>query len=280
MADLSGLLGVISGGLRGYSTGAGLDLAAKLREQAALDQLAMQKFREQEDIRRETDRIGFERKQQVVDEARRESLVEQLTGVLSQAGGVGLDVDKVYAGGLDAFSNDDLTASIAGIGGAVSAKQQQAADIASRQKMEFEGLQEARRQAESGSLIESRGASAEASRALAEERRRPDEQKSSADIYKQSQMIDDVSNQFNKEYQAQIRILQDKYAYDTDGVPDSELEAAREKAWEATKEYFSRLGIDLPDKEGEEVKITGAGTRAMGLDGETSDKLRAIWDEL
>jgi hypothetical protein len=53
MADLSGLLGVISGGLRGYSTGAGLDLAAKLREQAALDQLAMQKFREQEDIRRE-----------------------------------------------------------------------------------------------------------------------------------------------------------------------------------------------------------------------------------
>jgi hypothetical protein len=61
MADLSGLLGVISGGLRGYSTGAGLDLAAKLREQAALDQLAMQKFREQEDIRRETDRIGFER---------------------------------------------------------------------------------------------------------------------------------------------------------------------------------------------------------------------------
>jgi hypothetical protein len=158
----------------------------------------MQKFREQEDIRRETDRIGFERKQQVVDEARRESLVEQLTGVLSQAGGVGLDVDKVYAGGLDAFSNDDLTASIAGIGGAVAAKQQQAADIASRQEMEFEGLQEARRQAESGSLIESRGASAEASRALAEERRRPDEEKSSTDIYKQSQMIDDISNQFNK----------------------------------------------------------------------------------
>jgi hypothetical protein len=221
----------------------------------------MQKFREQEDIRRETDRIGFERKQQVVDDARRESLVEQLTGVLSQAGGVGLDVDRVYAGGLDAFSNDDLTASIAGIGGAVAAKQQQAADIASRQEMEFEGLQEARRQAESGSLIESRVASAEASRALAEERRRPDEEKSSTDIYKQSQMIDDISNQFNKEYQG-------------------ELEAAREKAWEATKEYFSRLGIDLPDKEGEEVKITGAGTRAMGLDGETSDKLRAIWDEL
>jgi hypothetical protein len=44
MADFSGLLGVLAGGLSGYSTGAGLDLAAKLREQAAMDELAVQKY--------------------------------------------------------------------------------------------------------------------------------------------------------------------------------------------------------------------------------------------
>ena len=59
-----GLLSAIGGGLSGYSSGSGLDLAMKLREQAALDELAVKKYQQFADIRGQEEQARWKSQQE------------------------------------------------------------------------------------------------------------------------------------------------------------------------------------------------------------------------
>ena len=93
MADLSGLLGVISGGLRGYSTGAGLDLAAKLREQAAMDELAVQKYGQFQDIREQGIIAEEDRKQQLLQQEQHKANIANILSNLPTAREAGVTLE-------------------------------------------------------------------------------------------------------------------------------------------------------------------------------------------
>jgi hypothetical protein len=91
MADFSGLLGVLAGGLSGYSTGSGLDLAAKLREQAALDEMAVQKYQQFSDIRGQAEKQDWQMKQEALNTANLQAKLGSIMELAPQLDPLGIE---------------------------------------------------------------------------------------------------------------------------------------------------------------------------------------------
>ena len=197
---LSGKLPVITGALQGISSARGLDLARKLREQAALDELAVDKFRQQEQIKeglfRETERQRFERDQALVTPQDRAGVLEA-AGMFTEAGGElppGFDVGSIVTqeGILEAF--------IPQTGALKFASEQSEAEA----QVGLDAAEELRDISESEALVGQRRASAELSRTGAAENRAQADK-----ILKETQFLGPKAPELTRAEKAQVDFNQD-----------------------------------------------------------------------
>jgi hypothetical protein len=97
MADI---LAALTGAIQGYSSGSGLDLAQKLREQAALDEQALKTFQAKEEIRAAIERQGVEEDRAFAEEQRKQELTAQLHQLLPSARAAGVHLEGFEGGDL------------------------------------------------------------------------------------------------------------------------------------------------------------------------------------
>jgi hypothetical protein len=250
------ILAALTGAIQGYSSGSGLDLAQKLREQAALDELALEKLRQAEGIRQEFDIASEGRREELAGEERRRQGESALANMLAQAAGL-VDPQDIL-GNLDAFDERGLLELTAGIGSAVFARDQQREDIAGAEKTRISAATQERQERESESLIAQRAGSTNRPFAQLQKddagnlisvltypdgrqttniistEKKPTTAKSGG--LTENQRVDEMRQNFKIFFDQEMDILQAQYEFDEGGIPPQELAAAEQRAWERTKQ--------------------------------------------
>ena len=290
MASIPNILPALTGALQGFSSARGLDLARKLREQAALDELDVANFRQKEGIRAQGRAEDFAREEQAAAEERRRTGVDALLQTLSNASGLGvsggLGVGDI-TDNLGAFSDDDIRGLTAGLGSAVTAETARRGDIATREESVLSGRKEERKERLDESLIAQRQSSTDKPFAqlqkddagnLVSVLTFPDGQQKvnvvsrekgpekSTDGLRDKDRVREINRTYTDLYEAEIEILNARFGFDP--IPDEEFNKAAARAWEKTKERMKDLGISVSGgaDQGDILTPSPGGETAIDLD--------------
>jgi hypothetical protein len=286
------ILAALTGAIQGYSSGSGLDLAQKLREQAALDELALEKLRQAEGIRQEFDIASEGRREELAGEERRRQGIEALLNTLAQASGLGVSGGLDTSGlleGVDAFDEQGLQGLQAGLASAVAAETARRSDVAGAEKTRISAATQERQERESESLIAQRAGSTNRPFAQLQKddagnlisvltypdgrqttniistEKKPTTAKSGG--LTENQRVDEMRQNFKIFFDQEMDILQAQYEFDEGGIPPQELAAAEERAWERTKQHLERIGIPIDGSGSQDVfSPTEGGEAAIDLD--------------